>query len=95
MQAARGYALLSDRAAAGRLLGEASDLTERAGSEPPPSAYWLTPTFSRLGLGLAYLALGDKRTAGDNLRTGLDGLPDDQRDAEWTTEHRRALVDAG
>ncbi|WP_405096343.1 multiprotein-bridging factor 1 family protein [Micromonospora sp. NBC_01412] len=96
VQAAHGYALLGDRAAAERLLGEASDLTERAGSEPPPpSAYWLTPTFSRLGLGLVYLALGDKRTAVDNLRTGLDGLPDDQRDAEWTTEYRRALVDAG
>ncbi|GAA2716109.1 multiprotein-bridging factor 1 family protein [Micromonospora olivasterospora] len=93
VQAAHGYALLGDRAAAERLLGEASDLTEAAESESPPAAaYWLTPTFSRMGLGLAYLALGDKATAADNLRAGLQGLPDDQRDAEWTTEYRQALT---
>lgn len=93
VQAAHGYALLGDHAAANRLLGEASGLTTTAESEsPPPAAYWLTPTFSRMGLGLAYLALGDKVAAADNLRVGLEGLPADQRDAEWTQEYRQALV---
>ncbi|MGW5556825.1 helix-turn-helix domain-containing protein [Micromonospora sp. NPDC003944] len=93
IQAAHGYALLGDRATAVRLLGEAGDLTTAAESEPPPAtAYWLTPTFSRMGLGLAYLALGDRAAAGENLRAGLDALPEDQRGAEWVAEYRRALV---
>ncbi|AVT35331.1 helix-turn-helix transcriptional regulator [Plantactinospora sp. BB1] len=92
VQAAHGYALLGDRGAARRLLGEASDLTEAAESaSAPAAAYWLTPTFSRMGLGLTYLALGDRAAAAENLRAGLDGLPDDQRDAEWTIEYREAL----
>lgn len=96
VQAAHGYALLGDRATAARLLGEASDLTERADAESPPSAaYWLTTTFSRMGIGLAYLALGDGASAADNLRAGLDALPDDQRHAEWTVEYRQALAAAG
>lgn len=95
VQAAHGYALLGDRAAAERLLGEASDLTAVAESESaPPLAYWLTPTFSRMGLGLAYLALGDRAAAADNLRTGLAGLPADQRDADWTREYRQGLAAA-
>ncbi|MFY1689575.1 helix-turn-helix domain-containing protein [Plantactinospora sp. WMMB782] len=96
VQAAHGYALLGNRSAALQLLGEASDLTTAAESETAPAlAYWLTPTFSRMGLGLAYLALGDGVSAADNLRAGLDGLPDDQRDAEWTLEYREALSVAG
>ncbi|BCJ62909.1 helix-turn-helix domain-containing protein [Micromonospora endophytica] len=92
VQAAHGYALLGDRDAAVWLLGEASDLTEAAENEQAPVlAYWLTPTFSRMGLGLAYLALGDTVSGVDNLRAGLAGLPPDQRDAEWTHEYRHAL----
>jgi hypothetical protein len=95
VQAAHGYALLDDPATAVQLLGEASDLTEQAESETPPAAaYWLTPTFSRMGIGLAYLALGDKAAAVDNLRIGLNGLPEDQRDAEWATGYRQALTAA-
>ncbi|MFG1839117.1 multiprotein-bridging factor 1 family protein [Micromonospora sp. NPDC049175] len=95
VQAAHGYALLGDQPAAVRLLGEASDLTTAAESAAPPAtAYWLSPTFSRMGLGLAYLALGDRVAAVDNLRAGLAGLPADQRDAEWTQEYRQALVSA-
>ncbi|KXK59592.1 XRE family transcriptional regulator [Micromonospora rosaria] len=96
VQAAHGYALLGDRAAAVRLLAEASDLVEQAESaSAPPSAYWLTPTFGRMNIGLAHLALGEETTAADHLRAGLDNLPEDQRDAEWTTEYRQALVAAG
>ncbi|MFK3980937.1 helix-turn-helix domain-containing protein [Micromonospora sp. NPDC050397] len=93
VQAAHGYALLGDRTTAGRLLGAASDLTTAADVESPPvAAYWLTTTFSRMGIGLAYLALGNTTEAVDNLRAGLDSLPDDQRDAEWTMEYRQALA---
>jgi hypothetical protein len=78
-----------------QLLGEASDLTDRAESEAPPElAYWLSPTFSRMGLGLAYLALGDKVKAADNLRAGLAGLPAQWQAAEWTGEYRDALAEA-
>ncbi|MEV5819552.1 helix-turn-helix domain-containing protein [Micromonospora haikouensis] len=93
VQAAHGYALLGDRAAAGRLLAEASDLTTVAESQAAPAlAYWLTPTFSRMGLGLAYLALGDVAAGADNLRAGLAGLPADQARAEWAQEYRQALA---
>lgn len=92
VQAAHGYALLGDRDNAARLLNEASDLTTVAASEEAPAhAYWLTPTFCRMNLGLAYLALGDRAAAADHLRAGLQGLPDYQRDAEWTAEYRQAL----
>lgn len=95
-QAAHGYALLGDHASARRLLGDASDLaTAAAGTEPPSTAYWLSSTFGYLNLGLAYLGLGDRASAVDNLRAGLDGLPADQRDAEWTVEYRAALTAAG
>ena len=96
VQAAHGYALLGDRPAAVRLLGEASDLTTAAEAGPPPSAaYWLSPTFSWMGLGLAYLALGDTHAGAENLRAGLAGLPDDQQHAEWAGEYRAALAAAG
>ncbi|MFD0972756.1 helix-turn-helix domain-containing protein [Plantactinospora endophytica] len=92
VQAAHGYALLGDPGSARRLLGEASDLTEAAEAETAPAAaYWLTPTFSRMGIGLTYLALGDRAAAEDNLRAGLDSLPPHQREAEWTLEYREAL----
>jgi transcriptional regulator with XRE-family HTH domain len=95
VQAAHGYALLGERDAARRLLGEASDLIdEAAGTAPPETAYWLSPTFSRMGMGLVHLALGDRAEAAENLRVGLDGLPPEQRDAEWAREYRDALAEA-
>lgn len=95
VQAAHGYALLGERETARRLLGEASDLAdEAAGTEAPDTAYWLSPTFSRMGMGLVHLALGDNAEAAANLRAGLDGLPTEQRDAEWTREYRVALEQA-
>ena len=95
-QAAHGLALLGDQAAARRLLGEASDLVEAAdGETAPETAYWLTPEFCRLNIGLAYRGLGDQATAADHLRAGLDSLPADQADAEWTTEYRQALAATG
>jgi transcriptional regulator with XRE-family HTH domain len=94
-QSAHGYALIGDRATAARLLGEAQELTSQAeGDEPPPVAYWLSVTFNRLNLGLAYLALGDRQEAIQQLRAGLEGIPLEQRDSEWAAEYRRALDDA-
>lgn len=94
-QAAHGYALLGDPTTARRLLGEAQDLTLHADAdEPPAAAYWLSVVFSRLNIGLAYLALRDYHEAERNLRAGLDGIPPEQQGAEWTAEYRRALADA-
>lgn len=93
VQAAHGYALLGDRREAEQLLSEASDLTEQAETEDAPAAaYWLTPSFSRMGIGLAHLAMGNKPEAADNLRAGLASL--DNPDAEWAEEYRQALVEA-
>lgn len=95
-QAAHGYALLGDRSAAVALLGEAQDLALKADDdEPPPAAYWLSVTYNRLNLGLAYLALGDRREAIRQIRAGLDGIPSDHADSEWAVEYRRALDRAG
>ncbi|MFI1194100.1 helix-turn-helix domain-containing protein [Micromonospora sp. NPDC020750] len=96
VQAAHGFALLGDRTTAVRLLGEASDLTTAAESETPPAtAYWLSPTFSRMGLGLVYRALGDHVSAADHLRAGLGGLPAEQQNAQWATEYRTVLAAIG
>lgn len=96
VQAAHGYALLGQHNEARWLLDEAADLTDSAaGQKPPGTAYWLSPTFSRLGIGLALLALDRPAEAADHLRAGLDGLPGDQHGAEWTYEYREALARAG
>jgi transcriptional regulator with XRE-family HTH domain len=94
-QAAQGYALLGDRPAALKLLGEAQELALNADEDKPPvAAYWLSTTFGRLNLGLAYLALGDRHEAAEQLRAGLAGLPEDQRGSEWAAEYQRALTTA-
>ncbi|TQJ04285.1 helix-turn-helix transcriptional regulator [Amycolatopsis cihanbeyliensis] len=94
-QAAQGYADLGDLDTARRLLDEATDLLEPAARETPPgTAYWLTPTFQHLNIGLARLSLGDHGEAAAHLATGLDGLPDDQQGAEWATEYQHALCAA-
>ncbi|ASU79958.1 XRE family transcriptional regulator [Actinopolyspora erythraea] len=91
-QAAQGYAELGQPDNALRLLDTAGELIDAAAREEPPrTAYWLTPTFHRLNIGLAHLALGDHTTASDHLSAGLDGLPPDQRTGEWTVEYREAL----
>ncbi|GAA4552095.1 helix-turn-helix transcriptional regulator [Amycolatopsis samaneae] len=95
IQAAQGYARLGERETALRLLDEGDGLLDVAAREEPPgTAYWLTPTFHRLNSGLAHLALGDAGVAVDHLRTGLENLPEDQQDAEWTGEYRIGLEQA-
>lgn len=94
-QAAHGYALLGDRSAAVKLLGEAQKLALHADADKPPTAaYWLSVTYNRVNLGLAYLALGDRREAAEQIRGGLDGIPAHQREAEWAGEYHQALGEA-
>lgn len=93
--AAGGLAAIGDQAEARRLLATASDLVEVADREPAPAtAYWLTPRFVRLGIGMAWLGLGDRRQAADHLRAGLDSLPDGHAEAEWAAEYRDAFASA-
>lgn len=68
---------------------------EESGQHPAPgTAYWLSPTFHRLNLGLAHLSLASYDIAADHLNNGLGGLPEDQQNAAWTTEYRDALAEA-
>ncbi|WNI28597.1 helix-turn-helix transcriptional regulator [Streptomyces sp. ITFR-6] len=90
-QAAHGYAELGHTDEARRMLDEAANLADAAADQPPGTAYWLTPTFQRLSLGLAHLGLGEHADAAEHLRAGLSGLPADQQRAEWTGEYRDAL----
>lgn len=91
-QAAHGAGHLGDRDGARRLLDVADGLLEESGQHPAPrTAYWLSPTFHRLNLGLAHLALASYDTAVDHLGGGLDGLPDDLQGAAWTVEYQQAL----
>lgn len=94
-QAAHGYAELGKPNSARRLLDIADGLVDVAAREQPPrTAYWLTPTFHRLNIGLAHLSLGDYGDASDHIAAGLDRLPEDQRAAEWTVEYRNAFSTA-
>lgn len=61
---------------------------------PRTTAYWLTPDFQHVNIGLALLALGEHDAAAEHLQAGLESLPPDQRDATWTAESRNALRQA-
>jgi hypothetical protein len=94
-QAAQGFATLGKRDTARRLLDIAGGLIDAASRDQPPgTAYWLTPTFHRLNIGLAHLALGDHADAADHIAAGLNGLPEDQASAEWVIEYQQALSTA-
>lgn len=93
-QVAQGLGELGQVDNARRLLDEAMALSDAAQDTPPGTAYWLTPNFQRLNLGLAHLGLKAYADAADHLRAGLAGLPPDQQDAQWTQEHRNALAQA-
>ncbi|MGR3938229.1 hypothetical protein [Streptomyces sp. BRA346] len=92
LQAAGGLAEMREEDAALRMVEDAERLMDTAAKLPPPeTAYWLTPNFNRLNMGICTLALGRYSEAADHLRTGLAGLPDDLADAPWTWEHKDAL----
>ncbi|NGN92626.1 helix-turn-helix transcriptional regulator [Nocardioides sp. KC13] len=95
IQAVHGMGLLGDHKGASALLATADDLTTALDGKDDvssPVAYWLTPSWLRLPLGLAYLGLGNYANAADNLRTGLEALPDGWQNAEWSVEYREALA---
>lgn len=95
LQAAAGMAQAGDVDQALRMVEEAESLSDKAAAMPPPeTAYWLTPAFNRLNLGLATLALGRYSDAIDHLSSGLAGLPSELHEAPWTWEHRVALQKA-
>ncbi|MFI1942071.1 helix-turn-helix domain-containing protein [Streptomyces purpureus] len=94
-QTAQGLALMGEHDQARRILDEATSLGDAARANTPPgTAYWLSPAFQHLNLGLARLALGDARAASDHLAVGLGNLPADQQRAEWAREYRAAQAEA-
>jgi transcriptional regulator with XRE-family HTH domain len=93
LQAAQGHAALDDRERARRLLDDAAARATDA-PEPPPAVYWYTSPFFQLYSGKVLGDLGEFGDAADLLRTGIDGIPADQRDAEWMREYRDALAAA-
>lgn len=94
-QAAQGAGRLGDRETARRLLDVANGLLDESGQHPAPrTAYWLSPTFHRLNLGLASMSLGSYDVAADHLTSALDALPVEQQGAAWTVEYRDALAEA-
>ncbi|WP_157601891.1 helix-turn-helix domain-containing protein [Promicromonospora kroppenstedtii] len=93
IQAAQGMAMLGEISAATQMINTAEDLiasSER--DEAAPSTYWLTPTWLQFPLGLVHHALGNDLDAVDNLRSGLDALPDEWMAAGWSSEYRRTLL---
>ncbi|WP_328691192.1 helix-turn-helix domain-containing protein [Streptomyces caniferus] len=93
-QVAQGLGELGEMDQARRLLDEAMALEDAAKDQPPGTAYWLTPSFQRLNLGLAHLGLKEYDLAADHIRSGLQGLPADHQGAEWAKEHQAALARA-
>ncbi|WP_241833348.1 hypothetical protein [Streptomyces caatingaensis] len=92
LQAAAGLAELGERDDALRMVEAAEGLVDTAAALPPPeTAYWLTPEFNRLNMGLANLGLARYSDAVDHITAGLAGLPAELREAPWTWEHRDAL----
>lgn len=97
VQAVHGLGLLGDHQGAQRLLAAADDLTtelDGRADASSPVAYWLTPSWLRLPIGLAHLGLGNHASAAENLRAGLEALPDGWQNAEWSVEYRSALTQA-
>lgn len=95
LQAAAGLAETGRRDDALRLVETAEGLAGQAATLPPPAtAYWLTPAFNSLNLGLANLGLARYADAADHITAGLAGLAPELHGAAWVQEHRDALARA-
>lgn len=92
LQAAGGLADMGAHTPALHMVERAEKLTDEAAALPPPAtAYWLTPDFNRLNMGICLLSLHRYSDAAGHLEAGLAGLPEELRDAPWTWEHKAAL----
>lgn len=88
-----GLGLMGEKLQALDLLRQADDLTTGAGTdEVDPASYWLTATWLRIPMGMAYLGLDRAGDAVENLRAGLGALPAGWQRAEWAAEYRDALA---
>lgn len=95
LNAVHGLGLMRERRQALDLLGQANDMTTAVGTdEVDPASYWLTPTWLRIPMGMAYLGLDRASDAAENLRVGLEALPAGWQKAEWAAEYRDALARA-
>lgn len=94
--AVQGLGMLGDHREASRLLDEADGITTALdGTDASsPVAYWLSPSWLRMPIGLAHLGLGNHQSAAENLRAGLESMPDGWQNAEWSIEYREALAQA-
>jgi transcriptional regulator with XRE-family HTH domain len=93
LRAARAFTALGQRDHARRLADDAAGRIDHAG-EPPRVAYWATRPYFEMATGLVLYELGYYRDAVDLLRSGLAGLPAEQRGAEWVRPEREALATA-
>lgn len=93
LQAAQGHAGLGDVDQARRFLDQAVSMTDSSG-DPPPPVYWYSGSFFRLNIGMVQAAIGEYRDAAEMIGNGLEGIPGEQRGAEWLAEYRAAMDEA-
>lgn len=92
LNAVHGLGLMGEKRQALGLLGQADDMATAADAgDVDPASYWLTPSWLRIPLGMAYLGLDRNEDAAANLRAGLEALPGGWQQAEWSAEYRTAL----
>ncbi|GAB2585527.1 hypothetical protein GCM10027168_17940 [Streptomyces capparidis] len=92
-QHARAFAELGEPDEGKRILDEAAgmlDTVTRFG-DLPPWGYWYTAPFFKLQIGITHARLGNIEVAADLITSGLNELPEDQRNAQWTGEFIAAL----
>ena len=86
---------LADEIENGELAAQAANFRAYLARQQDLTAYWLTPDFQHINIGLALAALGEHGAAAEHLAAGLGSLPADQQQAEWTREYRKALDASG
>ena len=104
-QHARGWAMAGDVTEMDRALGRAADLADAAlarHAAAPDAVYWHGAGFFTMQRGLTWHTLRDNRyapRAAGELTSGLDQLPDGERDSEWaagfTVAAAESYADAG
>ena len=96
MQEARGHAMTGDAETCDRKMDAASQLAEKFAEQTddaPPWIYFYSPPFFTLQRGLINSYLGRNSMSAAYLAAGLDALPEEDRNAQWTGFYRRRLVE--